>query len=232
MQDTDVFMGFVGRKRRVPRSGRKRGRLATNHPISWKPCALHASFERTLRRARARERESARVVRTFLIYERAYFLGLLHMDIRPAMPAPRGCEDGNGRSACNFNGGAPRPFRVTGRFVPPGGPRIWKLAREHIRRIYIYIYAALKYKDWENKFPPKRSRERESREWQSWISRSVAARLHTEGEVNGGISYDWEGASRGSPGKDAPWHNLRFREKGGRPIFYGQFPADSVLQKF
>lgn len=73
---------------------------------------------------REREREGARVVRTFLIYERAYFLGLLHMDIRPAMPVPRGCEDGNGRSACNFNGGAPRPFRVTGRFVPPGGPLI------------------------------------------------------------------------------------------------------------
>lgn len=33
------------------------------------------------------------VVRTFLIYERAYFFGLLHMDIRLAIPpAPRGCE--------------------------------------------------------------------------------------------------------------------------------------------
>lgn len=36
----------------------------------------------------------------------------------------RGCENGSERSACNFNGRASRPFRVTGRFVPLGGQLI------------------------------------------------------------------------------------------------------------
>ena len=76
----------------------------------------------------------ARVVRTFLIYERAYFLGLLHMDIRSVMPVPRGCEDGNGRSACNFNGGP--SASLVDSFLLEG--RLFENSRGNIPAAYIY----------------------------------------------------------------------------------------------